>query len=208
MGATKLGRLMTKGARASHRPIPIANGKALRILDKTKPLQPAPEAAQWLVAMVAPRREADAVKALHEAGYRAWHPQLTTWQTNARMRVKTKVNLPLFPRYVFVAQQPGASKPIIDCDHVGYVIGPVPARRKGRPTLLEALSDRQGKGEFVVKTFVAFDIGDKVRISDDGPFTGFEGIVYQSDSERVHILLHILGGENRVEVDARSLQVA
>lgn len=206
--ATRLGRMMTKGARQLHRPIPIANGKALRILDKTRPLESAPEGLQWLVVMVAPRREADAAKALHEAGYRSWHPQLTTWITNARLRIKTKVNLPLFPRYIFVAQQPGAAKPIIDCDHVGYVIGPVPKQRRGRQTLLEALSDRQGKGEFIIVKPPSFATGEKVLISDDGPFSGLEGLVERSENDRVFILLNILGGENRVEVDALSLKVA
>lgn len=204
---TKLNRLINKGARQPLRPYPIKSNKKLRVLDKTKPLLPAPEAINWLVVMTAPRRETDAVAALREAGYHAWYPQLTTWIHSARLRIKSKVNRPLFSRYIFVAQRDGCSKSITDIDHVGYIIGPVPPGRKNDRPLLDALSERQALGEFDgTKLPPPFTTDQHVTLTE-GPFAGLSGIVAKADHERTLVLLQILGSDRPVQVATATLRV-
>lgn len=205
---TRLARMMMKGARQPQRPYPVKADRPLRVIDKTRPLQPAPEATQWLVLIVAPRREADAVQALRDAGHRAWHPQLTTWITSARLRIKSKVNRPLFPRYIFVAKMEGAAKSIEDCDHCGKIIGPVIKPRKECRPLLEVLSSKQAAGEFdgtIAKPIPMFDEGEWAVFADEGPFHGLKGIVQKTEGERVMILMNILGADNRIEANVYQL---
>lgn len=210
---TRLAKLMTKGARQPHRAYPLKSDKALRILDKTRELEaaPYPQAAGWLVVMVAPRRENDAIAALRKEGHLAWQPEATVYLTSHRHQIKTKVNRSLFSRYIFAARNHLAEKAIPDCDHVSFVVGDVPRARPGLPSLLEILSDKQQAGEFdgtITQPLHSFKRGEHVRVNDDSAFHGLNAIIEHTEGERVMILLNFLGKGTRVEIDPRRLSAA
>lgn len=50
-----------------------------------------------------------------------------------------------------------------------------------------------------------FSVGNKLRITD-GAFKGHEGICAFSSGKRVAILLHLLGGENKVYIDSDHIE--
>lgn len=209
---TRLAKLMTKAAREPHRLYPHKTNKGPRILDKTRELKAIlfPQAS-WLVVMTAPRRENDAIAALLKEGHLAWHPQSTVYLTSYRHQIKTKVNRSLFPRYIFATRNPNAEKAIPDCDHVSFVVGDVPRARPGLPSLLEILSDKQQAGEFdgtITQPLHSFKRGEQVRVNDESAFHGLNAIIERTEGERVLVLLNLLGGSTRVEIDPRRLSAA
>jgi transcriptional antiterminator RfaH len=198
---SKLNRMMASSIKHRVAPYPTKQIRQLKFLDRTSILYPAPPAQDWLLVMVAPRREAEAITSLREAGYIAWHPQMIVEINNARHRIRTRLNRPLFPRYVFVAPQDTASKGIKQCDHVTYIVGAV-----GSPRLLQALSERQTGGEFnILRPSSPWKLGDTVEI-EEGPFTGLAGIVQKTDAERTIILLQMFGSAHSVRVGTVDLR--
>ena len=204
---SKLNRMMAKGKPHMPAYVPVRTKREIRILDKTKPLLPAPEATQWLVVMVEPRCEEKAIKGLQEAGHLAWHPQMTAWRVNYRLKLREKLNQPLFPRYIFVAKGEQATKSVVDCDHVSKVIGGVPRIRQSDRDLVSDLSTKQQHGWFTPGGPASpFKVNDEVAINDDGAFHGLQGLVEKTDAERSTILLEILGTYRKFEVETDSLR--
>ncbi|MCA0318213.1 MAG: hypothetical protein LCH88_09105 [Proteobacteria bacterium] len=199
----QLNRIMHKGRPRSRLP-KIGGARPFKVLDATKPLRAAPEAREWLVAMVEPRAEEKAATALREAGYLAWYPQMTCWISSARLRTRTKVNRPLFPRYVFVALQAHARKAIKDCDHVAGIVGS--GRVFARPSLLATLSRRQRLGEFDMGLGeTLFARGDVVTVAE-GVASGLHGVVLKAEADRVKVLMDLLGSKRPIDMPASALR--
>lgn len=201
---SKLNRMMASSKRHMPAQIPTKDKRSLKILDNTKPLLDAPVSEDWQLVMVEPRCELKAALWLREAGFYAWHPQITAWVNCARMRIKTKVNRPVFPGYIFVSAVDGARKSLRGYGHVNKVVGPVPTEGSQDRNLIAALSKRQASGEFdATRQLLA---GDKIQIVDDGPFRELKGIVMKSDIERTTILLKIMGSQQKISMETDSLQ--
>lgn len=204
---SKLNRMMSHKWPAKLPAAPVKAKRSLRILDETKPLQAAPEAPHWLVVMVEPRCEDKAIKALHEAGHLAWHPQMTCWQVNHRLRIKSKVHRPLFPRYAFVSKGEYATKSVKDCDHVTRIIGEVPSIRQTDRDMVTDLSHKQQHGWFGIEGPASpFNINDEVAIDDEGAFHGLRGLIDKTAVERSTILLEFLGSFRKIVVETDSLR--
>ena len=199
---SKLNRMMARNAPPSGLQMPPKQKRPLRIVDNTKPLQRAPEAAAWLVVMVEPRCEGKAIISLHEAGHLAWHPQMTVWSTNHRLRIKSKEHRPVFPRYIFVAKGERATKSVLACDHITYLVSSLPRSS----TFMEELSERQHQGWADIKPVSPFKIDQEVVINDEGVFHGLSGIVEKTDADRTTILFDILGSMTKIEVDTDHLK--
>lgn len=173
----------------------------IRIDDtKGKPAPPAPCALTWMIVTVAPNGEAKAAQALTEAGYLAWHPQVTKVLRFPARRLERKVFRPLFSRYLFVAGQ--GRKSMMDC-HVQRILTQRPS-----PALVHELSARQCEGEFdISKPVPPVEIGTQATITH-GPFVGLTGLVTKSDAERVTIIMDIMGSMQGVAMPASHLKSA
>lgn len=183
--------------------------RPMREIDRTSesPLLAPPFADQWHVAMSEPRREREAIVELERAGYGAWYPQETIWRERRDKREKARVNQPLFPRYLFVALRPVATKPIRDCRHVSGLLPYRPtqrlvdhlyARQEGKE--FDAIRAAQDAAEAERKAL----IGRRATIID-GPFATFDGIIAMAGHERVEVLVNILGRMTPIDVDRRSV---
>lgn len=193
--------MRSKPARTSQRHLHVATSKAWRDVDETRPLLPAPPAARWSALIVEPRMEAKAATALREAGHIVWYPQTVETVARQHLRLRIKVNRPLFPRYVFAAAG-RARKGMLDCDHVVRIVGVV------GPALMAELSRRQAGGEFVTELRQSlYRRGARVRIID-GPFQGLDGIVHRGEAERIDVLVGMLGQQVSVRIDTDQVRAA
>lgn len=230
--------MRSKLARLSHTRQPRTwrdqSGRQWRDIDQTTPLLAAPDAAAWSALIVAPRMESDAARALREAGYLAWYPQTVETVTSQHRRTRTKVNRPLFPRYVFAAPAEAVDRHswpdrrvcrqiaemAVSGVRSGFSDGSV--ERVGMldcdhvvrivasvpQSLLTDLSRRQDGGEFVATLREsAYRRGARVLVVE-GPFDGFDGVVHRATADRVEVLVGMLGQEVRVEMEAAQVRAA
>ena len=159
--------------------------------------------ARWYVVQTQPHAEHKAAAHLGRQGFESYLPQYLKKRRHAR-RVDT-VAAPLFPRYLFIAVDMAAQRwrsiqstigvARLVCN--GDVPAPVPE------AVLTSLKEREDECGFIrLERQPRFRLGDPVRVLD-GVFAAhlglFEGM---TDSERVTILLELLGRKVRVLLDA------
>jgi transcriptional antiterminator RfaH len=169
------------------------------------------EAAQprWYVVQTHPHAEMKASMNLARQGYDVFLPRYLKRRRHAR-RVET-VPAPLFPRYMFVAVDRSVQQ--WRCIHSTFgvsrlvCIGDEPA---AVPVgVVEGLQQRQDERGFVQLSLPPrFASGDKIRVLD-GVFTTCLGLYEKmTESERVAVLLDLLGRKVRVILDADSICAA
>lgn len=162
--------------------------------------------AAWYVLHSKPRKEQQVNAYLRAQGFETFYPTLRVQPINPRA---SKMR-PYFPRYLFVRADldevgisalqwvPGAIG-LVEFD--GYV-APVPDsvvhELKRRVAAIEAAGGL---------TFDGLQPGDPVRITH-GPFAGYEAIfdMRLSGSERVQVLLQMLGRLVKVQVNAGAIE--
>ena len=151
----------------------------------------------WACAQSEPQREAAAVRFLQLAQYEVYLPRLRA--VRLRNRRKVVVNPPLFPSYLFVQITngwwnarwcPGVARLLSAGD------GPLPV-----PDALIAEIKRREVGRLVeLPQRDGLRVGDRVKVTA-GPFTGQLGLYAgMRGSERVLVLLALLGGQVRTEL--------
>lgn len=163
--------------------------------------------AHWYALRSKARKEEIVWRQVRAQGFEIFFPRLRVNPVNPRSR---KLR-PYFPGYMFV---------LTDLDAVGLSIFQWMPHAMGLVTfggepaqvpenLIIALRKRVDEiaaagGEF----FDGLKAGDIVRISD-GPFRGYEGIfdARLSGSERVRVLLSLLGSQRRVPVELKAGQI-
>lgn len=166
-------------------------------------------AERWYVVQSQPNAEFKAVAHLNRQGFATYLPRYTKRRRHAR-RVE-HVPAPLFPRYLFVrldmaTQRWRSISSTIGVSHLvcnGDV--PIPIAQD----VVNALKAREDERGFVrLQLRPNFRAGDKVRVLD-GLFAECLGF-YDSmrDSDRVAILLDLLGRKVRVTVDADAVTAA
>lgn len=145
------------------------------------------------------------MRKLAEQGYEVFLPSFTLW-TKARAKWSKK-QVVMFPRYAFVRcgrpQQgigpirstPGVTKLV----SFGYLFATL-----GDETVeaIRVLSERQARA--ISGDQAPFEAGDAVRICD-GPLKGLSGIVSSVASDRVNVLLTLLGREKAVAMPTSHL---
>lgn len=163
----------------------------------------------WHVVQTQPNAEARALANLRRQGYEAYLPRFRKWRRHARKA--QVVAAPLFPRYLFVRLDAARERwrAVLSTFGVSTLIC-----RGGMPApvpegIVEAIMAREDSQEFVDLTRqAAFKPGDAVRVVA-GPFADciaqFQGL---SASERVVLLLDILGRKLRIEVGRDSVTAA
>ena len=160
---------------------------------------------RWYVVQSQPNAERKAVFHLERQGFAAYLPRYLKRRRHAR-RVEI-VAAPLFPRYLFVAIDLTAQRwrSVFSTVGVSHMVchGECPRRspRRSFPTSRRA---RMRTATFASRS-PEFKKGDKIRVLE-GVFADCLGL-YEGmrDSERVAILLDLLGRKVRVTVDAQAL---
>lgn len=164
----------------------------------------------WYVIQTQPNGEARATTNLDQQGFEVYAPRYLKTCRHAR-RIMT-VKAPLFPRYIFVRIDVTMQQwRVINSTYgVSRLI-----ERGGLPTpvvagVVEALKLRAGiDGFFKVDAgALRFKSGDSIRVRQ-GAFDECLGIFEaRTDSERVAILLELLGRKVRVVLDAQAIEAA
>ena len=164
---------------------------------------------RWYVVQSQPNAEMKAVAHLKRQGFETYLPRYLKRRRHAR-RVEI-VPAPLFPRYLFVGidldQQRWRS--IFSTVGVSRLVcnGEIPTAVPEQ--VVNVLRSRHDDGGFVkLDQQPRFRPGDKVRVLD-GAFADCLGL-YEGlkDSERIAILLDLLGRKVRVMVDIDSVAAA
>ena len=160
----------------------------------------------WYVIQSKPRKESQVSAYLKSQGLEVFYPTLKVQPVNPR----ASTIRPLFPRYLFVQA---------DLDEVGMsalqwvpgAIGLVEFDGVAAPihdAVVKAIRRRvQEIREVGGLTFDGLEQGDRVLITD-GPLKGYEAIfdLRLSGSERVQVLLEMLGRQMRVTVNANAIE--
>jgi transcriptional antiterminator RfaH len=164
---------------------------------------------RWYVARTHPHVEAKAQAHLHRQGFATYLPQYLKKRRHAR-RFDT-VQAPLFPCYLFVAIdiQRQRWRSISSTVGVSHLVGNGDHPTEVASTVIESLRSREDAGGLVqLPQRSRFAAGDKVRLLD-GAFVDciglFEGM---RDSERVAVLIELLGRRVRVLLDGGSVAAA
>jgi len=160
--------------------------------------------AYWACAQVAPQQERAAQHFLGLVGYQTYLPRLRLERRSHGRRIVTKP--PLFPSYVFVAIVSGwwAAR---WCPHVVRLIlnGATPA--VVADSVIDEIRSRERGGLVELPKPAGFNPGDRVRVLA-GPLQGHLGLYAgQRPHERVLVLLALLGGEQRVTLAKKDIEV-
>ena len=160
----------------------------------------------WYVVHCRANSERRAETNLLRQEYEVWLPMYHKTRRHAR-RVET-VQRPLFPRYLFVRLDLSSEpwRPILSTFGVHTIVsgadGPLPIG----DDVVAALQARAGEGGVfdIARSVIKF--GDQVRVQG-GPMADLEGIFEaELDSDRVMILLKLMGREVRVSVSGGDVE--
>lgn len=154
----------------------------------------------WYVCFTKPRQEALAKRKLEEQGYEVFLPMLSQWERKKEGWARKQQVM--FPRYAFLrCGRPGQSiGPVRSTPGMSGLVtfGMIPATLD--ESILEAiraLVERQENRSN--EELFPFQAGDSVEICD-GPLKGMSGIVSAVATERVTVLLSLLGREKPVAI--------
>ena len=163
---------------------------------------------KWYVVHTHSLGESKALFHLKRQGFDAYLPQYK--KTRRHARKVDVVARPLFPRYLFVALDMSTDRwwRVQSTVGVSHLIchGEEPTSMPdGMVGALRAREDADGYCAMSLTD--AFKKGQVVEISD-GPFSEFTGIFDTiSDTERVYILLNLMGREVRVRVPVQAVKI-
>ncbi len=164
---------------------------------------------RWFVVQSQPNAELKAVAHLNRQGFPTYLPRYMKRRCHAR-RVE-HVPAPLFPRYLFVGIDMDAQRwrSIFSTIGVSRLVcnGDMPTPVSEQ--IVAALRGREDGAGFVrLKVKPSFRAGDKICVLGGalaGCFGLYEGM---KDSDRIAILLDLLGRKVRVTVDVESVAAA
>jgi transcriptional antiterminator RfaH len=158
--------------------------------------------AYWTAAQLEPNRERIALHLLTQERFTVYAPKLRVRRTVRGRREDSEVSL--FPNYLFIQIElqwyrarwcPGVVRLLMD--------GIVPA--KVPDAVIEEIRGRERKGAIELPRCL-LKPGDRVRLLA-GPFQGHLAIYAgMSGSERVAVLLQILGGQQWVTLARRDIE--
>jgi transcription elongation factor/antiterminator RfaH len=155
---------------------------------------PLHQSERWYVVRTQPHRETQATRQLDNQNFRVFVPRILKSRRHAR-KFET-IRAPLFPRYIFIALDLGRDRwrsvnGTLGVDRLltrGGEPEPVP---RG---LVEQLTEN-AEADGVVRPSTTLKVGDSIRVTA-GPFAELLGTLERlDDSDRVRVLLDILGGK-------------
>lgn len=158
----------------------------------------------WYVAYTQPRREEIASTNLVTQGFETYLPLYRTLK-KSQLGLSSCME-PMFPRYIFFKPQSGQSISAVRSTRgVAFVLafGNIPATLKDE--VLESIRQFElRRNSADITTLSPFQIGVKVRFSSKELF-GIEGNVTSVSSKRVTLLIDILGGKRKMEVEPHQI---
>ena len=164
---------------------------------------------RWYVVQSQPNAELKAVAHLDRQGFATYLPRYMKRRRHAR-RVE-HVPAPLFPRYLFVGIDMAAQRwrSIFSTVGVSCLVCSGDMPQPVSDQIVAALHAREDEAGFVqLDLRPSFRVGDKICVLD-GALAGCFGLCEgMKDSERVAVLLDLLGRKVRVTVDAESVAAA
>jgi transcriptional antiterminator RfaH len=172
------------------------------------PIMPAPGEKLWYAVHTHPRLEMKALAHLRRQNYEVYLPMLRRKIRHARRT--EQVLRPFFPRYLFVALNPEqqgwrairSTLGVSDIVRFGEAPTPLP------PGVIENLKSHEDDAGTIKYEPRRIDKGAKVTVLD-GPFSRLLGLCEAvTDSERVMVLLDLLGRKVRVSLSAEAVEAA
>jgi transcriptional antiterminator RfaH len=165
--------------------------------------------ARWYVVQTQPNAERKAIIHLGRQGFTTYLPRYRKRRRHAR---RTEIVLaPLFPRYLFVSIDTEAQRwrSIQSTVGVAHLVCNGNAPTAVSHSVIEALRARESSDGIIdIDIRPRFARGDKVRVID-GAFGDSLGLFEsRTDSERVAILLDLLGRKVRVVLDVEDVVAA
>ena len=166
-------------------------------------------ATRWYIVQTQPNAERKAVAHLERQGFTTYLPRYRKRRRHAR---RTEIVLaPLFPRYVFVSIDMEAQRwrSIQSTLGVSRLVCHGDAPAMVPPAVLDALHARESNDGIIdIDTPSRFARGDRIRVTS-GAFGDCFGLFESmTDSERIAILLDLLGRKVRVVLDAEDVVAA
>ena len=159
----------------------------------------------WHLIHTKPQQEQEAKRQLEQQGYTVYLPMLL--KTKLKEGKQSNVQLPLFPRYLFIHLTSGvddwgpirSTRGVSNLVRFGVKVARIPEE------LIIEIQARAGKDGYHHEDSPEFKRGDKISIID-GPFSGYEAIfqVHQG-KDRALILLDIIGKASKTEVPLASV---
>lgn len=163
---------------------------------------------RWYVVHTQPNNESRAAVHLERQGFSTYLPRYLKRRRHAR-RVET-VPAPLFPRYMFVAIDMAVQRwrSIYSTIGVSRLVCAGDEPTAISENLIADLKRREADGYVQLQQRPQYRAGDKLRVLD-GVFADCLGL-YEGmpDSERVTILLDLLGRKVRVMLDVDAVVAA
>lgn len=165
-------------------------------------------APPWYVCLTKPRGEAQAQLHLSEQGYEVYLPRLCLWRRSRGQWVRREQAM--FPRYLFLrlGHASHGLSPVRSTPGVSSLVrfGERPATLD-HATVLAIRDVEQQRRSFIDQQSTPFRAGDCVIISE-GPLRGLQGIVSAVASERVAVLMSLLGRDQTLNLPMHCLQHA
>jgi len=163
---------------------------------------------QWYAVHTHAHGETRAYENLARQGFESWLPK---YRKRRRHAGREEIVLrPLFPRYLFVRVDLTAEqwRPILSTRGVASLVGDSEGPHPLGDEVIAALQSQAGeKGIFDLQP-PSYQVGEKVRITA-GPLSDLEGVFQmESDSDRVMVLLKLMGRSVRVSVAGDDLEQA
>jgi transcriptional antiterminator RfaH len=160
--------------------------------------------AYWACAQLVLNRTALALHCLELAGYQTYHPRLRVHRRSHGRRVLAAP--PLFPGYAFVLIELQWHRARWSSGTLGLIMdGTGPA--KVPDGVIAEIRRREADGLIELPEPPPLRRGDRVRILR-GPFTEHLAIFADmKPRQRVEILLRLLGGEQRVTLAKKDIEV-
>jgi transcription antitermination factor NusG len=159
------------------------------------------DAPRWCVAYTQPQAERWADQNLRQLGYATYLPLIAVQRRdNAIRSLKHTVLVPLFPRYLFVANDsPTLWRPIREAPGVASVLTIGDRVQYAPQGVLATLQANEASRRSIVPPGTLYAPGDAVSLSR-GALAGHQGVVLTTTPTHARVALVLLGGLRTVTV--------
>ena len=165
--------------------------------------------AEWIVAHCHAKAEIKAEANLKRQGFEVYLPKIKTTRRHAR-RIEMVLR-PLFPRYLFIKFDEDSTRwrPICSTVGISHLLKSGEQPLIAPSWVVEQLQQREDKnGLFSAAFLKPLNKGDPIKFTN-GPLAEHSGVFeHLNDSQRVAVLLEIMGREVRTLVPMETIKRA